>query len=242
MCRRIRFIVSIPSFLSRPRRVSTTGLLLALALLACGTSRADEAPAAQRWVLDDPASVAGQAAEVWGSPKVCSEQGRKSLCFDGNADGLLLAVNPIAGWKQFTIEVLIKPDGSGAPEQRFLHIQDTDLRRALIETRLTPDRQWSLDTFLFTSQEHRLTLLDRTKLHPTDQWYWVALTYDGRTMRHYVNGTKELEGEVEISAFVTGRISLGVRQNKVNWYKGCISEIRFSPEAIDPAALQRVVP
>jgi hypothetical protein len=50
---------------------------------------------------------------------------------------------------------------------------------------------------------------------------------------------KELEGNVTIPPMDAGRISLGVRQNKVYWFKGGIREVRFSPAALAPAELQR---
>lgn len=216
---------------------------VAIALAACGLALFLKAgPDVQPtvWKLVDPAVAGGHKTEVLGAPKVIQEGEAKALCFNGESDGLLVPVNPIEGWSRFTIEILFKPDGTGPEEQRFLHIQDERGERALIETRVTKDRQWALDTYLHIDMEHRLTLLDRTKLHPTDRWYWVALSYDGKTMRHYINGEKELEGEVAIPAMMKGGISLGVRQNKVFWFKGCIREVRFTSAALDAASLQRV--
>jgi hypothetical protein len=31
---------------------------------------------------------------------------------------------------------------------------------------------------------------------------------------------------------VTGRTSIGVRQNRVSWFKGAIAEVRFTPAAL----------
>ena len=109
----------------------------------------------------------------------------------------------------------------------------------LIETRVTAQRTWALDTFLRATDADKLTLLDRARAQPTDAWYWAALVYDGRTMAHYVNGEKQLEGPVAFPAMGAGRVSLGVRQNRVHWFKGCIAQVRFSPQALAPAALRR---
>jgi hypothetical protein len=35
---------------------------------------------------------------------------------------------------------------------------------------------------------------------------------------------------------------VGVRQNKVYWFKGAIKEVRFTPAALAPEKLQRVKP
>jgi hypothetical protein len=192
------------------------------------------------WKLENPAEVGGLATEVKGAPQVAAEAGAKALVFNGKSDGLIVPVNPVAGMAQFTIEVLIKPDGTGDEEQRFIHIQDSREGRIMIETRVTKDKHWALDTFLFTDKDHSRPLLDKTILHPTDQWHWVALVYDGKKMANYINGVKELEGEVSISPMLAGRMSIGVRQNMLYWYKGAIRELRFHPSALAPAALQRV--
>ena len=191
------------------------------------------------WHLDNLSSVGGLTPEVLGAPKRFLEKGRTALCFDGKSDGLFLPVNPIEGWSRFTIEILFRPDGDGPPEQRFVHIQDDQERRALIETRLTDQRTWSLDTFLRATDTNKLALLDRAKSQPTDQWYWAALVYDGVTMSHYVNGIRQLEGAVTFPPTGPGRISLGVRQNQLHWFKGCIAQVRFSPSALAPDQLQR---
>jgi hypothetical protein len=64
------------------------------------------------------------------------------------------------------------------------------------------------------------------------------MEYDGKKMTSFVNGKKELEGELNLSAMTDGKISLGVRLNKVDWFKGQIKEIRFHPEALQPQSLQ----
>src|SRR5688572_15828470 len=190
------------------------------------------------WQLDNLSVIGGHPVEVLGAPTRL-ERERKALCFDGKADAIFLGVNPLEGWQQFTIEVLFKPDGDGPVEQRFLHIQDAQERRVLIETRVTAQRTWALDTFLRATDADKLTLLDNTRAQPTDAWYWAALVYDGNTMAHYVNGDKQLEGPVAFPAMGEGRISLGVRQNRVHWFKGCIAQVRFSPQALAPASLRR---
>ena len=181
------------------------------------------------WTLRDAAKVGSEPTEVVGSPRFSGAD--DALVFDGLGDGVFVPNNPIATWPAFTIEVRFKPDGSGGEEQRFLHLEDELKHRVLMETRVR-DQQWSLDTFLFQDATHKLTLLDRTRLHPTDRWYWVALVYDGSKMSHYINGELELAGEVEFTPMTSGRTSIGVRQNRVSWFKGAIAEVRFTPSAL----------
>ena len=191
------------------------------------------------WKLESLEAVGGIPVEVLGAPVVENREGRKSLCFDGADDGLLLPANPLQGLRTFTIEVLFYPEGDGPAEQRFLHIEDEASRRVLIETRLIGQRTWALDTFLRATDTDKLTLLDRDVVQPTDRWFWAALVYDGATMAHFVDGHKQLAGAVAFSPMAGGRMSLGVRQNKVHWFKGCIAEVRFSAKALGAQALQR---
>ena len=208
-------------------------MMCALLAVCVPAARSGEA---RVWTLRDAARVGEQTTEVIGSPKVSGAGNDTALVFDGVGDGIFVPSNPLAGWKAFTIEVHFKPDGSGGEEQRFLHIEDELKHRVLMETRVR-DQQWSLDTFLFQDAGHKLTLLDRARLHPTDRWYRVALVYDGTKMSSYVNGELELSGDVEFVPMTAGRTSLGVRQNRVSWFKGEIADVRFTPAALPPERL-----
>lgn len=219
--------------------MKTPSALVLCLLAGCAHTGSAESPEPTVWNLDNVSSIGGQKPEVLGAPRPMSEKGRKALCFDGKSDGIFLPVNPIAGWGQFTIEILFRPDGDGPAEQRFLHIQDEQERRVLIETRVMDQRTWSLDTFLRDSDADKLTLLDKANAQATDQWHWAALVYDGNTMTHYVDGGPQLTGTVIFHPMGTGRISLGVRQNKVHWFKGCIAQVRFTAAAVAAASLQK---
>jgi hypothetical protein len=191
------------------------------------------------WRLDRTAQVGGQATEVLGAPRVIAEAGGAATWFNGASDGLLVPVNPLAGLAQFTVEVLFWPAADGPAEQRFLHVQDGPGTRVLIETRVA-NGTWALDTFLsHPATGAKLALLDPARRHPADRWTWVALVYDGRRMTHYIDGVKELEGEVAFPAMATGQVSLGVRQNKVYWFKGGIREVRWHATVLKAEELQR---
>jgi hypothetical protein len=191
------------------------------------------------WTFKEPDRIGNNVVTTSGTPVIAKEKGGRSMCFKGEPDAALLDVNPIAGWSNFTIEALIKPRSAGTAEQRFLHIEDERAARVLLELRIVSPQEWALDTFLFDSPTSRLTLLDRTKLHSTDEWHWVALTYDGTTMTHYVDSVRELEGALSFRAMSPGKMSLGVRLNKVSWFQGCMREIRYTPRALAAPELQK---
>lgn len=217
----------------------STGALAGLALgawLAAG----DPAPiGATVWHLDDLDRVAGHRVSVVGSPRVVATSVGPVVEFDGLHDGLFLDVNPIAGLDRFTIEVMFEAAADGAEEQRFLHIQESASEdRALVELRRLPDTSWTLDTFLKRG-DASLTLIERRRTHPASRWHVAALTYDGTTMAHFVDGVREASGAVRFMPLGPGRTSIGVRQNGVSWFKGRISQLRFSAEALPPDRLMR---
>ena len=192
------------------------------------------------WTLDNTESIGGHRPRVLGAPQLArAAGGGPALQFNGKNDGIIMPVNPLRGVSKFTIEILFRPDADGPSAQRFVHIQDARDSRIMIETRLIGGKSWSLDTFLH-SGESSCPLLDRTKRHLAGKWAWVALVYDGKRVADYVNGVKELEGPVNFAPMADGRMSLGVRLNRVFWFKGCIKQVRFSPVPLNPDDLQRV--
>ena len=157
------------------------------------------------WTLDNLARIGGHAVTVIGTPRVVSTPVGKAVEFNGATDGFTLDVNPIEGLAQFTVEALFEPAPDGPEEQRFLHVSETGSeRRLMMETRILPDRTWCLDTYL-RMEAPGLTLLDRAKTHPAGRWHAASLTYDGKTMTSYVDGVRELSGEVVFEPLKAGR-------------------------------------
>ncbi|MBN1291838.1 MAG: LamG domain-containing protein [Candidatus Latescibacteria bacterium] len=187
------------------------------------------------WNFDNLATIGGHNITVVGSPKIIDTPDGKALEFDGEKDAVFFHAHPLKGVSTFTLEVIFRPDAGGLPEQRFFHLQENDNEnRLLIETRLTEDNQWYLDTFL-KSDETDQTLVDKTQTHPVGKWYSATLVFDGREMRHYVNGVKELSADiVSFTPPKEGKTSAGVRINKVYWFKGAIRTARFTPKALSP--------
>ena len=186
------------------------------------------------WRFDNLGVIGGQAVTVVGTPRVVDTERGKAVEFNGSTDGLFFEINPLAGLSRFTVEVEFQPAPDGAEEQRFVHFQEADTEnRALLELRMLPGRSWCLDTFLLKNQAER-TLIDRAAAHPSGQWHTATLTFDGQTMKHYVDGVLERSGDVAFKPLTAGRTSVGVRQNRVYWFKGRIRQIRIIPEALPP--------
>lgn len=190
-------------------------------------------PASVTWKINSADNVDGRAAVRIGNPQVINTANGKALLFDGLDDGLVVNTNPIAGAATFTVEAVFRPDAGGTTEQRWFHIQEeANDNRVLLEIRLTGD-QWFLDSFIKSGDEKR-TLYSENFKHQTGEWYHVALVYDGTTMRHFVDGRGELSGPLAIRPLGEGSTSIGVRMNRVFWFKGAISKARFTPRALSP--------
>jgi hypothetical protein len=190
------------------------------------------APAPIVWNLDDLTRIGDRPATVRGEPRPVDAPDGTALEFDGIDDALFVDVHPLAGATEFTVEVVFRPDAGGAAEQRFLHLQESASKdRILVETRLTDDGRWFLDTYVKSRGEAH-TLFARAHKHPVGRWYHAALVVGGGRMRHYVDGVEEMSRPIDFFPQGAGRSSIGVRINEVYWFKGAISRARFTPRAL----------
>jgi hypothetical protein len=190
------------------------------------------------WKIDNLGKISGNAVSIVGHPQVIDAPGGKAIAFDGVGDSLLLNTNPLAGVEAFTVEAVFRPEAGGAKEQRWFHIQeDNSENRVLLETHLVGD-EWFLDTYI-RSGENNLTLYAENFKHPLGAWYHVALVFDGKEMRHYVEGLEEMSGPLTISPLTAGKTSIGVRMNRVYWFKGAVQKIRFTQRALQPSEFMK---
>ena len=185
------------------------------------------------WELDNLSALGGCDIVLDGDPKVIDGPHGPAIEFDGIKDAIFIDANPLAGWAAMTIEVIFRPDAGGLPEQRFFHLGAVDKDRVLFETRLTDDRQWYLDTFI-SSGVAMCPLLNEHYLHPVGDWYHLAMTCDGREEVNYVNGVKEASGAIDFAPLAGGQTSIGVRLNRVCWFKVAIGRMRFTEGVLVP--------
>jgi hypothetical protein len=167
-----------------------------------------------------------------GTPSIVETPIGGAVEFNGRSDAIFVDNNPLIGLRKFTVEVIFQPVSGGLKEQRFLHIGETHGDRLLFETRLTDDGKWYLDNYINSGKSDK-TLLNKKFLHPLNKWYHLALVFDGENMNNFVNGYKELHGSLTFNPMTQGKTSIGVRQNKVCWFKGKIHKIRVTPKIID---------
>ncbi|HUD28216.1 MAG TPA: LamG domain-containing protein [Novosphingobium sp.] len=213
--------------------------LLAFAAVALvpGAHHAEARPV--DWRFDNLDRIGGLKPRVVGNPRVVKTPQGKAVEFDGVDDAVYLDRHPLAGAGQFTIEAQFRPDG-GAFEQRWMHLASDDngdaaanQTRMLFEIRVVGNA-WYLDAFV-KGKGYSQVLIDPAKLHPVGRWYHVAQTFDGTTYRSYVDGVLEGEAKVDFRPQGTGRTSVGVRYNGVNFFHGAVRGARFTAKALAPS-------
>ena len=191
------------------------------------------------WRFDRLDRIGGAATHVEGNPQVIATAAGPAVQFDGIADGLFVDSHPLAGAASFTVEAIFRPEG-GPFEQRWLHLSEVDGKtgadtgtRFLFEVRVVGER-WYLDAFT-KGASYSQVLIVPEKQYPLGRWYRVAMSYDGKMFRSYVDGVLQAEAPVAFQPQGNGHASVGVRINKVNWFKGSVYEARFTPRPLAPA-------
>ena len=212
-------------------------LSLTLVLLTgCATSDGSET-----WGIDNLENIGGHPVTVIGNPQVEMTELGKAVRFDGDGDQLLVDHNPIGAAKIFTVEVVFKPDAC-YPENtdpRFIHIQDPDdeqEKRLMIELRINGNNECYLDAFMKTDTS-RLTLIDEKLVHPTEEWHHAAVVFQDGIMTTYFNGVRELTGKVGFEETLInpiGKVAMGGRMDRRNWYRGLIKTLKVTPHALEP--------
>lgn len=198
------------------------------------------------WELKSLKKIGGHPVQVFGDPEIVKTDRGRAIKFDGIDDRLLIDNNPLGDAKEFTIEVIFKADPAYdiSNQPRFIHFQDPAdtlsgwplARRIMIELRLTPKNEWYLDGYLMTDAGER-TLVNKTLTHPVGEWSHAALTYKDNTFKTYVNGIQETSGAIGFTGKIlnkVGKVSIGGRMNRLNYYSGLIKTLKITRKALEP--------
>ena len=214
-------------------------LVVAMSLAATKNSERSQRTEPEVWSFDRLENIGGHKTTVLGEPKVIDSPLGKAVEFDGVDDALFIDNHPLAGAESFTWEAIFRPDG-GQREQRWFHLSEMDAstgddtgNRMLFEIRVSGEN-WFLDSY-HQSGDASGTLMNKTALHPLGAWYHVASVYDGKQFSNYVDGIREGAVDVRFPPQRAGRASVGVRINKVFYFKGAVHLARFTRHALTPA-------
>ena len=225
-----------------------TRAVLALFIMATAAVFA-QSPRETVWTFDRLDNIGGFKTTVEGNPRVVDTPIGKAIEFDGVDDAIWIEKHPLAGAETFTFEAIFRPDG-GAFEQRWFHLAQRDPSTGLLASAEHPktgqdanarflfelravENNWYLDAFVNGAGYNR-ALMFKDKLHPVGRWYHVAMTYDGKIFRSYVNGVPQGEAEIAFKPQGEGAASVGTRINRRNYFKGAVRQARFTPRALTP--------
>jgi len=207
-------------------------LLFQILLLGSCSGTAKKDKVIVTWIIAELLK-SKQGITILGNPEIIDSPYGKAVHFDGQHDGILVDQMPLKGLAEYTIEMNIRFDG-GNWEQRYFHTGKVEIGddRSLMEMRANKDT-WYLDG-MFESKGKWVVLMDSTLVHPLGKWYHIAFSVKDGYQATYVDGLKELEGNVEFVPITEGKTSIGVRQNKVSWFKGAIYNIKITGKALNP--------
>jgi len=213
---------------------------MALTLVIIALTVMAQEPQSTTWWFNHVDSIGGHPTQVLGHPHLIDSPFGKAIEFNGVNDALFVDVHPLAGAREYTWEVIFRPDADGAQAQRFFHLAETDPvtgkdtdNRLLFEIRIV-NGQWCLDSFAQSSNGSHRTLLNCNDLYPLGKWYRVTAVYDGKMLRNYVGDEMQGEGELDLVPQGQGHTSIGTRINQRDYFKGAIYEARFTPRALKP--------
>src|SRR5690349_8895188 len=86
-------------------------IITALVLLFSALTVFAQTPAKSvTWKIDNLKKIGGQQVEILGNPQVIKSERGKAVLFDGVDDGIFINVNPLAGFREFTVEAVFRPD------------------------------------------------------------------------------------------------------------------------------------
>ena len=198
------------------------------------------------FILDNLESLNGYDVTVNGNPTVVETEIGPGIEFDGsdegvkdNGDGIYINYNPLDSSKYFTIETIFKPNDvyPDNADPRYLHIEDADdnTRRLTMELRLDELHNWYFDGFIRAGSVS-LGHMDEDLVHPVKGWEHAAVTYNDGKFTTYVDYQQELDSNWVYKLLPFGdntKMSLGMRQNKVNYFNGIIQRVRITRSVLD---------
>ena len=189
-------------------------------------------PGVIEWTADKHPEV----LQVLGEPRIIETNLGNAVEFDGVDDGVFMDSIPVSGMEEFTIEMIFNQYPGSAFEQRFMHMGAYGGARVMFESRVNPDNTWYFDAFVHLgSKPESCVLIDPELTHPCGQWYNLTLTAGKDGLKSYVDGVPQCSGDLAYKPVISeGKTSLGVRQNKVCWFKGAIYKLRITPKILKP--------
>ncbi len=180
------------------------------------------------------ASGHGRNGTLSGATRSTSGRFGSALSFDGINDWVTVPDhNELDLTTGVTMSAWVNPTALGAVYRTVLM---KEAPGGLVYTLYASDGNSKPSGHVFTTSEQRATGPANT---PVNAWTHLASTYDGTTLRTYVNGTevatRALTGAMRVS---TGVLRIGGNGVWPEWFAGRIDEVRLYGRALTPTEIQ----
>ena len=218
--------------ISTTRLIALLFICFSLASKGQNTEIKKESQRTTEWLLANLLREKSNNVEISGKPQIIASPYGEAVSFNGIDDALFLNELPLQSLQEFTVEMIFKPELNGVFEQRILHIGESTKDRMLLEIRAV-DNNWYFDGYT-ASGTNKKALIDEKLIHPLEQWYHVAFVVTPKSRTTFVNGKQELFLEFPFLPIESGQTSIGVRMNKLCWFKGAIYKIKITPKEVQP--------
>ena len=219
--------------------MNTTSRLIALLFICFSITSKGQNPEIKKnpnskteWLLANLLREKSGSSNISGKPQIVNSPYGEAVSFNGIDDAFFLNELPLQSLQEFTVEMIFKPAVNGLFEQRILHIGESTKDRMLLEIRVVGNN-WYFDGYA-ASGTNKKALIDEKIIHPLEQWYYVAFVVTPKSLTTFVNGKQELHEDFSFLPIESGQTSIGVRMNKVCWFKGAIYKIRITPKQVKP--------
>ena len=178
-------------------------------------------------------SGSGNPGTISGATRTTGKYGG-ALSFDGINDWVTVAdANSLDVTNKMTVEAWLLPTAlGGAWRTALIKEQSGQLAYALYAATDTGSRP---SANVFTTSDHGL--LGPAAL-PLNAWSHLAMTYDGTTLRLYVNGSQVSSAALTGNAVVsTGALRIGGNGVWGEWFNGTIDDVRLYSRALTAAEI-----
>ncbi|WP_084285447.1 LamG-like jellyroll fold domain-containing protein [Solirubrobacter soli] len=176
----------------------------------------------------------GNTGTITGATRVTTGKFGKALSFDGTSDWVrVLDSNSLDLTAGMTIEAWVNPMSAGAYRTVVMKQRPGDLAWALYGSGpSTPSAQ-------LTAGAGDYKRADGSSVLPQGTWSHLAATYDGATLRLYINGvltaSSAYSGSLNVS---TGDLYIGGNNVWSEWFDGTIDEVRIYDRALAATEIQ----
>jgi hypothetical protein len=216
-----------------PRAVLLAGLCLVVLAAAPAAAQATAGPVAAYGFEDaGPAtagdsSAFGNAGSVQGAVRVPGRYG-SGMSFDGTNDSVIVpdagSLNLASG---MTLEAWVKPTATDGWRTVAIKQRLSNISYGLYGSSSVVSTDGEDGSAAFSSPD-------------ANSWTHVASTYDGNTLRVYVNGVQAGTSTARSGPITPGNGPLSIGGNSIwgEWFKGVIDEVRVYDRSLSAAEIQ----